>query len=153
MFCQYPVFLQLLIDSNHFEIIYGFLFQISLQLQVGHEVCKGMPLYISGVNAAPIYHSHPHQQKEFDHLDLSVDSQARLTMENLKTVLEAAGSTVRDVVQLIIFIVDIKNNAERIGQIISSYFFDHLPTSTVIGVTELFTDPRLILEITATAYI
>lgn len=117
------------------------------------KVCKGTPLYISGVNAAPIYHSHPHQQKEFDHLDLSVESQTRLTMENLKAVLEASHGTMSDVVQLIVFIVDIKNNAERVGQIISSYFSDHLPTSTVIGVTELFTDPRLILEVTATAYI
>jgi len=118
----------------------------------GIKVCQGTPLYISGVNAAPIYHAHPHQKTEFDHLDFSIENQAKLTMENLQRVLQSAG-TLDHVVQLLVFIVDIKNNAERIGRVVSSYFKDHLPTSTVIGITELFTDPRLIVEITATAYI
>ena len=119
----------------------------------GIKVCRGTPLYISGVNAASIYHSHPHQREEFDHLDFSVENQARLTMENLKMVLEAAGGTIQDVVQLMVFIVDIENNAEHIAPIVSSYFTSHLPTSTVTGVTALFTDPRLVLEITAVAYL
>ena len=39
------------------------------------------------------------------------------------------------------------------GKIVSNYFGDHLCSSTVVGITELLTDSRLILEITAVAYI
>ena len=117
------------------------------------RVLSGQPLYISGVNAAPIYHSHPHQSEEFDHLDFSVENQAKLTMENLKNILKSAGGTLNDVVQLHVFIVDLQKNGDRIGQIVSGYFQDHLCSSTVVGITDLITDPRLILEITAVAYI
>ena len=117
------------------------------------KVLSGKPLYISGVNAAPIYHSHPHQSKEFNQLDFSPEEQARLTMENLKSILYSAGGGFSDIVQLFIFIVDPQKNGDRIGKIISSYFDNHLCTSTVVGITSLVTDSRLILEVTAVAYI
>jgi len=47
------------------------------------RVLSGNPLYISGVNAAPIYHEHPHRKTEFDHLNFDPENQAKLTMENL----------------------------------------------------------------------
>ena len=119
----------------------------------GIKVLSGTPLYISGVNAAPIYHSHPHKSEEFDHLDLTPESQAKLTMESLQSILAAAGGTLNDVVQIFIFVVDAQKNGDRIGKVISSYFKDHLCASTVVGVTDLITDARFILEITATAYI
>jgi enamine deaminase RidA (YjgF/YER057c/UK114 family) len=117
------------------------------------KVLSGKPLYISGVNAASIYHSHPHQSTEFDHMDFSPESQAKLTMENLQSILTAAGSSFNDIVQLLIFIVDAQKNGDRIGKIISSYMNNHRCTSTVVGITDLITDSRLILEITATAYV
>ena len=119
----------------------------------GIKVMSGKPVYISGVNAAPIYHSHPHKPEEFDHLDFSLESQAKLTMENLKTIIEASGGTLNDIVQVFVFIVDLKKNGDFIGKIISEFFGDHLPTSTVAGISDLITDPRLILEITAVAYV
>lgn len=117
------------------------------------RVLSGKPLYISGVNAAPIYHNHPHQKEEFETLDFSLENQARLTMENLKNILESSGGKLSDIVQLFIFIVDVQNNGDHIGKIISSYFSNHLCSSTVVGITNLITDSRLILEITAVAYI
>ena len=117
------------------------------------KVLQGTPLYISGVNAAPIYHEHPHRAEEFDQLDFSPENQAELTMENLITILNGSGGSLCDVVQIFVFIVNVKQHAERIGQVISSYFDAHLPTSTVVGVADLLTDPRLILEITAVAYV
>ena len=117
------------------------------------KVLSGKPLYISGVNAAPIYHSHPHKITEFDELDFSPESQAKLTMENLKTILDASGGTFNNIVQLFIFIVNVQENGDRIGKVLSSYFGNHLCSSTVVGITNLITDVRLILEITAIAYI
>ncbi len=117
------------------------------------RVLSGKPVYISGVNAAPIYHSHPHEPEEFQELDFSLENQARLTMENLEVILKASGGTLKDVVQLFVFIVDAQKNGDKIGKIVSSFFGDHLCSSTVVGVTDLITDARLILEITAVAYI
>jgi 2-iminobutanoate/2-iminopropanoate deaminase len=119
----------------------------------GVKVLSGTPFYISGVNAAPIYHSHPHNYKEFDNIDFSPESQAEQTMENLKTILSSAGGSLSDVVQLLIFIVDPQKYGDAIGKIISKHFNGHRCSSTVVGITNLITDPRLILEITAVAYI
>ena len=117
------------------------------------KVLSGRPIYISGVNAAAIYHSHPHQSNEFDHIDFTPENQAKLTMENLQSILTAAGGSFNDIVQLFIFIVDAQKNGDQIGKVISSYMNNHVCTSTVVGITELITDSRLILEITATAYV
>jgi len=117
------------------------------------RVLSGKPVYISGVNAAPIYHSHPHNPEEFQKLDFSPENQARLTMENLTSILKSSGGTLKDVVQLFVFIVDVQKNGDQIGNIVSGFFGDHLCSSTVVGVTGLITDPRLILEVTAVAYI
>ncbi|KTD59576.1 Enamine/imine deaminase [Legionella santicrucis] len=117
------------------------------------KVNSGRPIYFSGVNAAPIYHSHPHQPAEFNALDFSVESQTHLTMSNLKTAVIAAGGQLNDIVQLIIFIVKVEQHGELIGKIVSDYFAGHICASTVVGIEQLFTDPRLILEITAVAYV
>ncbi len=73
-------------------------------------------LYISGVNAAPIYHSHPHKSEEFNQLDFSPEGQAKLTMENLNSILRSAGGTFSDIVQLFVFIVDAQKNGDRIRE-------------------------------------
>lgn len=117
------------------------------------KVLSGNPLYISGVNAAPIYHTHPHRPEEFDKIDFNPENQARLTMENLKTILESSGGSLTDIAQLFVFIVDIPKNGDRITKIVSNYFGNHLCSSTVVGVSDLITDSRLILEITAVAYV
>ena len=54
-------------------------------------VRRGQLLFVSGVTAAPVYHSHPHRDEEFD-LPRSMREQAMLTMENLRKTLEAAGA-------------------------------------------------------------
>ena len=63
----------------------------------GIVVRRGQLVFLSGVTAAAVYHSHPHRDEEFD-LPSTMREQAVLTMENLKKTLEAAGCTVRDLV-------------------------------------------------------
>ena len=117
------------------------------------KVISGQPVYISGVNAAAIYHSHPHKIEEFDQLDFSLENQAKLTMNNLKVIIEQAGGSLTDIVQLFIFIVDVQENGDNVGRVMSEFFGEHLATSTVVGISGLITDPRLLVEITATAYV
>src|SRR5438874_1710039 len=69
-------------------------------------VRRGQLLFLSGVTAAPVYHSHPHRDEEFD-LPATMGEQARLTMENVKKTLEAAGCTMADLVSATRFLTDV----------------------------------------------
>ena len=53
-------------------------------------VRRGNLVFLSGLTAAAVYHSHPHRDEEFD-LPATMREQATLVMENLKKTLEAAG--------------------------------------------------------------
>src|SRR5437660_11428169 len=63
----------------------------------GIVVRRGKLVFLSGVTAAAVYHSHPHRDEEFD-LPSTMQEQAVPTMENLKKTLEAAGCTVAHLV-------------------------------------------------------
>ena len=63
----------------------------------GIVVRRGQLVFLSGVTAAAVYHSHPHREEEFD-LPATMREQAVLVMENLKKTLEAAGCTFADLV-------------------------------------------------------
>ena len=60
------------------------------------KVHSGKLVFLAGVTAAPIYHSHPHIPAEFDHIPEDAAAQTEMTMENLKRVLHAAGGDFTD---------------------------------------------------------
>ncbi len=117
------------------------------------KVRSGRTVYVSGVTAAPVYHSHPHVAAEFDGIPADPAEQARLTMENLRLALRAAGGELTDVVQMFRFIKDLARNQDPINRVLNEYLGDHRPTTTTVEVVRLATDPRLVLEITATAVV
>ena len=49
----------------------------------GIVVRRGRLVFLSGVTAAPVYHSHPHREEEFD-LPATMREQAVRVMENLE---------------------------------------------------------------------
>jgi enamine deaminase RidA (YjgF/YER057c/UK114 family) len=117
------------------------------------KVDSGTIVFLSGVTAAPVYHSHPHVISEFDGIPSDATTQAEMTMENLQAVLEAAGGEITDVIQLNRFIVDIEQNQDAINAVAARYLGDHRPASTTVEVPRLATDPRLVLEIEAVAVV
>jgi 2-iminobutanoate/2-iminopropanoate deaminase len=117
------------------------------------KVHSGKTVYLSGVTAAPVYHSHPHVPAEFDHLDWSAAGQAEATMENLKATVEAAGGQLNDIVQITRFMVDQGANQDAVNEVMARYWGDHRPASTSIEIPRLATGPRFILEIEAIAII
>ncbi|HEY7491174.1 MAG TPA: RidA family protein [Candidatus Tectomicrobia bacterium] len=117
------------------------------------KVHAGKTVYIAGVTAAPVYHSHPHMPAEFDHIPADAGRQAELAAENLRQVLQAAGGALSDVVQLCRFIVDMEKHQDAINRVMARYFGAHCPTSTTVEVVRLATDPRLVLELTAVAVV
>ena len=115
----------------------------------GILVAQGRLVFLSGVTAAPVYHSHPHRDEEFDLPD-SMREQARLTMENLKKTLEAAGCTLRDLVSATRYLTAVEEQ-DDLNRVWAEYLAGHLPTTTTVEVSRLATHARCKLEISAIA--
>ena len=78
-------------------------------------------------------------------------AQARLAFENLRTVLQAAGASLDDVVKLGVYLVDMGRLAEY-GAVKAEFFSGKQPASTAVGVTALAA-PGLQVEIEAIAVV
>ena len=115
----------------------------------GIVVRRGALVFLSGVTAAAVYHSHPHREEEFD-LPGTMREQAVLAMENLRKTLEAAGCTMRDLVAATRFLTDV-NEQDDLNRVWAEYLGGHLPTTTTVEVSRLATHPRCKLEISAIA--
>lgn len=116
------------------------------------KVRRGTTVWVSGVTAAPVYHTHPHVPEEFDGIPLDPGEQAERAFDHLEEVVQAAGGSLDDVVQLFRFIVRIGENQDAINAV-QARRMATLPTSTTVEVTGLATDPRLVLELTAVAVV
>lgn len=112
-------------------------------------VRRGALVFVSGVTAAPVYHSHPHREEEFD-LPKNMREQATLAMENLKKTLEAAGCTLRDLVSATRFLTDV-GEQDDLNRVWAAYLGDHLPTTTTVEVSRLATHRNCKVEISAIA--
>ena len=115
----------------------------------GLLVRRGALVFLSGVTAAPVYHSHPHRDEEFD-LPSDMREQARLAMENLRKTLAAAGCGMGDLVSATRYLTDVREQ-DDLNQVWASYLGDHLPTTTTVEVSRLATHPRCKIEISAIA--
>jgi enamine deaminase RidA (YjgF/YER057c/UK114 family) len=115
----------------------------------GIVVRRGQLVFLSGVTAAPVYHSHPHRDEEFD-LPSTMREQAVLAMENLKKTLAAAGCTLADMVSATRYLTDVAEQ-DDLNRVWAQYLSGHLPTTTTVEVSRLATHARCKLEISAIA--
>ena len=115
----------------------------------GIVVRRGRLVFLSGITAAAVYHSHPHREEEFD-LPASMREQAVLVMENLKKTLAAAGCGLQDLVAATRFLTDV-DEQDDLNRVWAEYLGAHVPTTTTVEVSRLATHPRCKLEITAIA--
>ena len=112
-------------------------------------VRRGSLVFLSGLTAAPVYHSHPHRDEEFD-LPASMREQATLAMENLKKTLEAAGCSLGDLVSATRYLTDVREQ-DDLNRVWAAYLGGHLPTTTTVEVSRLATHARCKIEISAIA--
>ncbi len=115
----------------------------------GIVVRRGHLVFLSGVTAAAVYHSHPHREEEFD-LPATMEAQAVLAMENLKKTLEAAGCTLADLVSATRYLTDV-DEQDDLNRVWARYLGGHFPTTTTVEVSRLATHRRCKLEISAIA--
>jgi enamine deaminase RidA (YjgF/YER057c/UK114 family) len=141
--------------SHHFEVIHheGYDPTLNMPYVPAIVVHGGKTVYVAGVTAAPVYHSHPHVPSEFDAIPDDPAKQAAMTMANLRLALRAAGGDLGDIVQLTRFIKDLDRNQDAINRVMAEHLGEHRPTSTTVEVVRLATDPRLVLEVTAVAVV
>lgn len=78
------------------------------------------------------------------------EAQARLAFESLKSVLEAAGAGLADIVELTTFHIDLRGDVAAFGQVKDEFLLEPYPSWTAVGVTQLAL-PELLLEIRAVA--
>ena len=112
-------------------------------------VRRGNLVFLSGVTAAPVYHSHPHRDEEFD-LPPGMREQSVLAMENLKKTLGAAGCSLGDLVSATRYLTDVREQ-DDLNRVWAAYLGDHLPTTTTVEVSRLATHARCKIEISAIA--
>ena len=118
------------------------------------KVNSGTVVFLSGITAAPVPHSHPHVPAEFDHVDFDAAAQTDQIMQRMAETMAAAGGDLTDVVQVTKFIVDVGENQNAITATMNKHFGEnHRPASTTIGIVRLATDPRFLVEIEAVAVI
>ncbi len=112
-------------------------------------VRRGNLLFLSGLTAAPVYHSHPHREEEFA-LPPRMREQATLLMENLKTTLAAAGCTLADVVSATRYLTDVAEQ-DDLNAVWGAYLGAHRPTTTTVEVSRLATHRNCKIEIAVIA--
>jgi enamine deaminase RidA (YjgF/YER057c/UK114 family) len=116
------------------------------------KVRSGNIVFLSGITAAPVPHSHPHVPSEFDHLNFDAEAQTTSIMERLKQTIEVAGGEITDIIQVTRFVVDVEANQDAINQVMNRFWGpDHRPASTTVEIVRLATDPRFVLEVEAVA--
>jgi enamine deaminase RidA (YjgF/YER057c/UK114 family) len=116
------------------------------------KVNSGTIVFLSGITAAPVPHSHPHVPAEFDQLDFSAAAQAESIMKRLQETMQAAGGELTDIIQVTRFVKDVGANQDAINQVMSRHWGpDHRPASTTVEIVRLATDPRFLLEVEAVA--
>jgi 2-iminobutanoate/2-iminopropanoate deaminase len=116
------------------------------------KVTGGALVFLAGVTAAPVYHSHPHIPEEFADIPQDMEGQARETMENLRKGLDAVGGTFADLVVANRFLTNLSQQ-DILNRVWNEYMGDNKPTTTTVQVVQLATDPRCLLEINAMAVV
>ena len=75
--------------------------------------------------------------------------QTRQCIRNMRTVLQSAGGTLDDIVSIVVYTTDMRE-FRNIVAARTEFFFDKLPTSTIVEVNHL-ADPGLMIEFQAIA--
>ncbi|AZC95864.1 RidA family protein [Pseudomonas chlororaphis] len=81
-----------------------------------------------------------------------IEAQTHLAFQALSGILEEAGASLADVVELMTFHIDLQSEIHTFGQIKDKYFPDRYPSWSAVGVTQLAL-PALRVEIRAVAVI
>jgi 2-aminophenol/2-amino-5-chlorophenol 1,6-dioxygenase alpha subunit len=80
-----------------------------------------------------------------------IEVQTRAAIENVKTILEEAGSSLEKVVDVAVYLTDMQGDFERFNKVYGEYFGKIQPTRTTVGVDSLPTPIAVELKVIASA--
>jgi 2-iminobutanoate/2-iminopropanoate deaminase len=92
----------------------------------------------------PVYENGEFETGDFE-------KQAELAFSNLKALIEDAGGTIKDLVQVTIYLTDIEDNP-KMNEVWKRYFSDPFPNRATLGNIHLNV-PGIKIELVATAII
>lgn len=78
-----------------------------------------------------------------------IEIQTRATIENIKTILEEGGSSLDSVVDVTVYLTDMKRDFDAFNRIYGEYFASIQPTRTTVGVDSLPTPIAVELKVIA----
>lgn len=82
-------------------------------------------------------------------IDYDIEIQTRSVIDNVKTVLEAAGSGIEDVVDVLVFLTDMNRDFATFNRVYGETFASIGPTRTTVAVTALPTPINVELKVIA----
>ncbi len=80
-----------------------------------------------------------------------IEAQTRSCIENIKTILEAAGSSLQNVLDVTVYLTDMKRDFDRFNAVYGEFFGQIQPTRTTVGVDSLPTPIAVELKVIAAA--
>jgi len=112
----------------------------------------GAPLNGTVRAGRTLYMSHiPKDPETAAFIGGSFEAQARRAFANLKQSVEAAGGTLADVTQIVMFLVD-REDFAAMNEIYREFFADPFPNRSVVVVKELIA-PGMLIEFLAYAHL
>jgi len=100
----------------------------------------GNLLFLSGIGP---------RHRETDAIAEGIEAQTRSCMENVKVILEDAGSSLEHVIDVTVFLTDIKRDFAAFNRVYADYFGAIRPTRTTVGVVALPTPISIELKVIA----
>ncbi|MCU1348703.1 MAG: hypothetical protein JWO56_1733 [Acidobacteria bacterium] len=131
------------------------------------EVTAGAPAFqdtVTTSKAATPVGPYPHARRVGDLLFLSgigprragtneipegIEAQTRAVVENLRAVLEEAGSSLDRILDVTVYLTDMKRDFDRFNKVYGEYFAQIQPTRTTVGVDSLPTPISVELKVIA----
>lgn len=84
-----------------------------------------------------------------DGIDAGIEAQTRSCIENVKTILEDAGSALEDVIDVTVFLTDMERDFAAYNRVYGEYFGAVRPTRTTVGVVALPTAISIEMKVIA----
>lgn len=81
--------------------------------------------------------------------DHDIEAQTRAVIDNVRIILEEAGSSLERVLDITVYLTDMKRDFERFNRVYGEYFSTIQPTRTTVGVDSLPTPIAVELKIIA----
>jgi 2-aminophenol/2-amino-5-chlorophenol 1,6-dioxygenase alpha subunit len=114
-----------------------------------HARRVGSMLFLSGIGPRkPVTGEIPGLLPDGTH---DIEVQTRACIENVKTILEEAGSSLDKVIDVAVYLTDMKRDFDRFNKVYAEYFGKIQPTRTTVGVDSLPTPIAVELKVIAGA--